>query len=156
MTDNTIMDRCTHGGDCTVHPGEGRLHNYDADELRAELATAREQRDLNSDLLDGTAKALGMDLTDPDVHYAFEIPTKVAKVVAALAKSRKQADAYANEIGSLMADLARMRAENAARDTVVDAAKVWRAQFEKPIDRMFPRQGALIAAVDALPKAAAV
>jgi len=37
MTDNTTMDRCTHGGDCTVHPGEGRLHNYDADELRAEV-----------------------------------------------------------------------------------------------------------------------
>ncbi len=31
------IDRCTHGGDCTVHPGEGRLHNYDADELRAEV-----------------------------------------------------------------------------------------------------------------------
>jgi len=41
MTDNTTMDRCTHGGDCTVHPGEGRLHNYDADELRAEVGQLR-------------------------------------------------------------------------------------------------------------------
>jgi hypothetical protein len=33
---------------------------------------------------------------------------------------------------------------------VIDAAKAWRAQFTRPIDTKLPRQGALIAAVDAL------
>ncbi|MFG1846712.1 hypothetical protein [Micromonospora carbonacea] len=28
---------CTHGGDCTIHPTAQGLHNFDADEMRAEL-----------------------------------------------------------------------------------------------------------------------
>lgn len=37
-TDNTTTtDRCTHGGDCTLHPESQGLHNYDDADLRAEL-----------------------------------------------------------------------------------------------------------------------
>ncbi|WP_328344890.1 hypothetical protein [Micromonospora sp. NBC_00421] len=73
--------------------------------------------------------------------------------MAWLTASRQQAATYANEIGRLKADLERMRAENAARDAVVEAAQVWRAQFYKRDVINFPRRAALIAAVDALPQA---
>ncbi|MFJ8687379.1 hypothetical protein [Micromonospora wenchangensis] len=38
MTDNqTTADRCTHGGDCQIHPDAQGLHDYDVAEMRAEL-----------------------------------------------------------------------------------------------------------------------
>ncbi|MCX5119241.1 hypothetical protein OG992_18810 [Micromonospora sp. NBC_00362] len=83
--------------------------NASLDRVTAERDEAREQRDLNSDLLDGAAKALGIDLTDPDVHYIYEIPTKVAELVAALTKSREYAAGRDNEIGRLVAENARVR-----------------------------------------------
>ncbi len=52
---------------------------------------------------------------------------------------------------ALVSENARLRQQRDAYADVVEAAKVWRAQFEKPSDTKFPRQGALIAAVDALP-----
>jgi hypothetical protein len=48
---------------------------------------------------------------------------------------------------------ARLRQQRDAFVAVVEAAKVWRAQFEKPADTKLPRMAALIAAVDALPTA---
>ena len=96
------------------------------DELTAELAKAREDRDLNGDLLDSTAKALGMDLTDPDVHYAYSIPTKVAEVVAALNEARRYAADRANEVGRLASENARVRQQ---RDEVTAKADAGAALY---------------------------
>jgi hypothetical protein len=96
--------------------------------------------DGHSVLLDpADAVAVSAYLTGRDVEL---LPHLVA--------ARRQAAVYADEVGRLTAELARMRAENTARDAVVEAATVWRAQFTRPSGVM-PRQAALIDAVDALP-----
>ncbi|WP_030487299.1 hypothetical protein [Micromonospora chokoriensis] len=136
----------------------------------AELAETRAQRDLNSDLLDGAAKALGMDLTDPDVHYAYEIPTKVAELVAdrdglikvlakaivdlnettaALAKSREQAANLANENGRLVSENARVRQQRDDLKAVVEAVRVWRESSDVQTVGLDDEGMALVDAYDA-------
>ncbi|MEU7980520.1 hypothetical protein AB0B63_18550 [Micromonospora sp. NPDC049081] len=87
------------------------------------------------------------------VSVAAFLTGRVVDLLPHLVAARRQAAVYANEIGRLKADMRRMQADNTARDAVVEAATVWRAQFTRPPAIKLPRQAALIDAVDALPTA---
>ncbi len=57
-------DRCTHGGDCRIHPYAAGLHDYDAaeiesltDQLAASRAMCDELRDRNTTLAERYAAA---------------------------------------------------------------------------------------------------
>ncbi|WP_433651057.1 hypothetical protein ACQP2C_32620 [Micromonospora zamorensis] len=94
--------------------------------LLAALDDATAQRDLNSDLLDGAARALGIDLEDPDVHYAYEIPGKVAELRAELAKVRAQRDRFHEQYAN--AQQALRNVSQAYLDTTTQAAALPKAE----------------------------
>jgi hypothetical protein len=80
------LERCTHGGDCTVHPGVGQLHNFD--EPDAELA-ARAAAELKA--LNGPTDEL------PDVHSVEELMDAVVGVPE-LAQLAEEVDALVDRL----------------------------------------------------------
>ncbi|MCG5460808.1 hypothetical protein MED01_004234 [Micromonospora sp. MED01] len=96
-----------------------------------------------------------------DARFVREARELVPDLTERLARAVKERNYYAEKSDILSAELDErdkveaelddLHEQVAAMKRVVDAARVWRAQFTKPTDTMFPRQGALCAAVDALP-----
>lgn len=122
----------------------------DIERLTRERDEARLSRDRTRDF----ATVLGYELGAEDLQGAEAERDRIARELARMAGDLQDA-----RITLSLTEQERLwnrKAYEQARDTVrryqpvIDAAKAWRAQFTKPHDTKYPRQGALIVAVDAL------